>query len=294
MSVTMSGTGATPEVTWEQPGDEQMFWQQDRMHFPNQLSADGGRLHPGLLSPRVLRGGRRLRDADTPASAALPHPPLSGDRAAAALARRARGDSGKRFGAEHRRRAWPGSCSAGMQEFLPEMRGLLADWESFDLAGASDADTAGALGRDDAAPGSPLAYPLPDRAPDAPEPGAVRRDLHRSVRGREFAGEYAPAPGNPDVDDDAPARSCGGLSRLALATRRCARSRRTGGRRCRAGAGARSRLRGVPRRTARLPEPYGHRSETWGLLLSILDRGPFAGDQVDQGLPLPAGTRSHR
>ena len=137
MSVTTSGAGAIPEIKWEQPGDEQMFWQLDRMHFPNQLAlmeddfirtfyskgffaaAEG---YDAPIRPHVRRFFTRHYLAFTP----LP------------LSEAELEDVGKRF--EHNLgQAMAGQGERWEHEFLPEIRGLIRDWEAFDLAGASDA-----------------------------------------------------------------------------------------------------------------------------------------------------------
>ena len=57
MSITIPGTGATFDVDWEKPGDEQMFWQQDRMHYPNQMSMMEDDCVRSLLRKRFRRCG---------------------------------------------------------------------------------------------------------------------------------------------------------------------------------------------------------------------------------------------
>jgi len=137
MSVTVSGTGEKPAVNWDQPGDEQMFWQLDRMHFPNQLlmmeddfirtfysqgffvAAEG---YGAPIRPHVRRFFTRHYLAFAP----LP------------LSEAELEDLGKHF-EQNLGRAIPEQRNRWEQEFLPEIRALIRDWEAFDLAGASDA-----------------------------------------------------------------------------------------------------------------------------------------------------------
>jgi pyruvate,water dikinase len=125
------------DVKWEQPGDEQMFWQLDRMHFPNQLSmmehdfirtfyskgffvaAEG---YGSPIRPHVRRFFTRHYLAFAP----LP------------LSEAELEDVGKRF-EQNLGKAIGGQGKRWEQDFLPEIRALIDDWESFDLAGASDA-----------------------------------------------------------------------------------------------------------------------------------------------------------
>jgi pyruvate,water dikinase len=126
-----------PEIAWEQPGDEQMFWQADRMHFPHQISmmedsfirlfyragfyavaeALGAPIRP---HPRRFLTRHYLAVAPLP----LPHEELE--------------EIGKQF-EQTLGRALPVQMQRWEEEFLPELRGLIADWDAFDLAGASDA-----------------------------------------------------------------------------------------------------------------------------------------------------------
>ncbi len=137
MSVTTSGAGAMPEVKWEQPGDEQMFWQLDRMHFPNQISMMeddfihifyskgffvAAEVYGAPIRPHVRRFFTRHYLAFAPLS--LPHAELE------ELGKRFEQNLGKAIGGQKNR--WE-------NEFLPEIRSLIDDWEAFDLAGASDA-----------------------------------------------------------------------------------------------------------------------------------------------------------
>lgn len=137
MSVTTSGAGAIPDVKWEEPGDEQMFWQLDRMHFPNQMSmmeddfvrtfysqgffvaAEG---YGSPIRPHV----RRFLTRHYLAFAPLP------------LSETELEDVGKRF-EQNLGKAIPEQGNRWEHEFLPEILALIRDWEAFDLAGASDA-----------------------------------------------------------------------------------------------------------------------------------------------------------
>jgi hypothetical protein len=138
MSATMSSAEATPSVNWEQPGDEQMFWQLDRMHFPNQLSlmeddfikffyAEGFSAAAAGYEMPVRPHVRRMLTRHYLTIAPLP---LSHDELE---------DLGKRF-EQHLGSAMPRQQQRWDAEFLPELRRLLAEWESFDLRAASDAD----------------------------------------------------------------------------------------------------------------------------------------------------------
>jgi pyruvate,water dikinase len=125
------------EVKWEQPGDERMFWQADRMHFPNQISmmehefirtfysqgffvaAEG---YDAPIRPHVRRFFTRHYLAFAP----LP------------LSEAELEDLGKRF-EQNLGQVIPRQRERWEQEFLPEIRALIDAWEAFDLAGASDA-----------------------------------------------------------------------------------------------------------------------------------------------------------
>jgi pyruvate,water dikinase len=137
MSVTISGAGARPEVTWEQPGDEQMFWQLDRMHFPNQLAM----MEDDFI--RVLYTGFFVA-AEEYGAPIRPHVRRFLTRHYLAIAPLPLSDEeleemGKRF-EQNLGQAMAVQGERWEQEFLPEIRGLLAAWEAFDLAGASDAE----------------------------------------------------------------------------------------------------------------------------------------------------------
>ncbi len=137
MTVTMSGAGPRPDVNWEQPGDEQMFWQLDRMHFPNQMSM----MEDNFIRDFYTNGfDAAAEEYDAPIR---PHvrrfftwhyltfAPLP-------LSEAELEELGKRF-EENLGRAMASQGERWEQEFLPEIRDLLAAWEAFDLAGASDA-----------------------------------------------------------------------------------------------------------------------------------------------------------
>jgi pyruvate,water dikinase len=137
MSVTTTGAGVRPDVNWEQSGDEQMFWQLDRMHFPNQMSMMeddfirafyskgffvAAEEYDAPIRPHVRRFLTRHYMAIAPL-------PLSDEELE---------EMGKRF-EQNLDRAMAGQGERWEQEYLPEIRGLLTAWEAFDLAGASDA-----------------------------------------------------------------------------------------------------------------------------------------------------------
>jgi pyruvate,water dikinase len=133
----MSGAITRPEVTWEQPGDEQMFWQLDRLHFPNQISM----MEDDYI--RVLYTGFAVAAAESDAPI-RPHVRRFLTRHYLAIAPLPLSDEeleelGKRF-EQNLGNAMVGQGERWEQEYLPEIRGLLAAWEAFDLAGASDAE----------------------------------------------------------------------------------------------------------------------------------------------------------
>lgn len=137
MSVTMSGAGTRPDVTWEQPGDKQMFWQLDRLHFPNQLPM----MEDDYI--RVLYAGCVVAAEEYDAPIRM-HPRRFLTRHYLAIAPLPLSDEeldelGKRF-EQNLGQAMAVQGERWEQEFLPEIRGLLAAWEAFDLAGASDAE----------------------------------------------------------------------------------------------------------------------------------------------------------
>src|SRR6187551_1870690 len=126
MSATTIGVGVRPEIAWEQPGDEQMFWQLDRMHFPNQLSmmednfirlfySEGffaaAEAYDAPIRPHVRRFLTRHYMAIAPL-------PVSEEELE---------EIGKRF-EQNLGRAMAGQGKRWEQEFLPEVRGLLAAW----------------------------------------------------------------------------------------------------------------------------------------------------------------------
>jgi pyruvate,water dikinase len=114
-----------------------MFWQLDRMHFPNQMSvmeddfirhfySEGfvaaAEAYEAPIRPHV----RRFLTMHYLAIAPLP------------LSEEELEDLGKRF-EQNLGNAMASQGERWEQEYLPEIRGLLAAWEAFDLAGASDA-----------------------------------------------------------------------------------------------------------------------------------------------------------
>jgi pyruvate,water dikinase len=138
MSTTTSGAGSMPEVTWEQPGDEQKFWQLDRMHFPNQMSmmedsfvrtfysrgfAVASEEYGSPIRPHVGRYFTRHYLAFVP----LPLP----EEELAEVGKRFEQNVGNAIARQGER--WE-------NEFLPEIRALIDDWAAFDLSGASDAE----------------------------------------------------------------------------------------------------------------------------------------------------------
>jgi pyruvate,water dikinase len=137
MSVTMSSAGAMLAVNWEQPGDEQMFWQLDRLHFPNQLAVMEDDYIRALYAGFAVAAGeyeapirlipRRFLTRHYLTVAPLP---LSDEELE---------EIGKRF-EQNLGKAMAGQGERWEQEYLPEIRGLLAAWEAFDLAGATDAE----------------------------------------------------------------------------------------------------------------------------------------------------------
>lgn len=137
MSAMMSVAGALPDVKWEQPGDEQMFWQLDRLHFPDQVSVmeddcirffytagfvAAAEAYEAPIRPHVRRfyTWHYLTFAPLP----LPEEELE--------------ELGKRF-EQNLGDAMARQGERWEEEYLPEIRALLAAWEEFDLASASDA-----------------------------------------------------------------------------------------------------------------------------------------------------------
>lgn len=136
MDVTIFGTGASPDVKWEKPGDEQMFWQLDRMHFPNQMFvmeddfirlfySEGFSVAAEKYEAPIRPHVRRFLTRHYLAIAPLP------------LSEEELDDLGQRF-EQNLGRAMAVQGERWEKEYLPEIRGLLAAWEALDLAGASD------------------------------------------------------------------------------------------------------------------------------------------------------------
>lgn len=126
-----------PQVAWEQPGDEQMFWQMDRMHFPNQLLMMEDNFirvfYAGFFAVAeaaempIRPNVRRFLTRHYMAMAPVSHSEVELE------------ELGKRF-EQNLGRAMPVQMQRWEQDLLPEIQGLLATWDAFDLAGASDAE----------------------------------------------------------------------------------------------------------------------------------------------------------
>jgi pyruvate,water dikinase len=134
----MTTTLPTPAdfpVAWRKPGDEQLFWTLDRMHFPGPLTA----LEYELVA-RFFKGMIAAAEAfelglvwetqwiNTYIYYAV-YPSVPPDEVEA-LARRSE---------EKIRPVMARLADIWNREYLPEIQGYLADWAAFDLRGAADA-----------------------------------------------------------------------------------------------------------------------------------------------------------
>ena len=121
------------QVKWENPDEEKLFWEPDRMHFPEQIT------------PMMVGWGRAFREGFKRASETLQLPirlqhgrfntynysamvPTVSPEEMEAQGKRAQEKVGAAMS-----RLW----EAWDAEFLPEVKGYLADWDAFDLPGAS-------------------------------------------------------------------------------------------------------------------------------------------------------------
>ncbi|HEX5506476.1 MAG TPA: PEP-utilizing enzyme [Thermomicrobiales bacterium] len=138
-TVATAGGAVAPDfpVAWERPGDEQLFWTRDVMHFPSQLQpaaesllarmlfgAGFNRASEGLALPVRVRA----RLINTYHYQAIY--PVGAPQEQASGAQPQGHQGGMDSAVERLATDW-------QDELLPEVRGYLAAWEGFALAGAT-------------------------------------------------------------------------------------------------------------------------------------------------------------
>jgi len=121
-------------VTWDQPGDERGFWQQDRMHFPEPMSVLD---HDFVHVLYELGFNRAAEQYELPIRAAARRINTYHYSAMAPnIPPEQMAEQGKRAEAK----VTPAIATLGErweQEYLPELQRDLATWRAYDLAGAS-------------------------------------------------------------------------------------------------------------------------------------------------------------
>ena len=178
-------------VVWERPSDEQLFWSNDRMHFPT-------RCRSWLTLARLSSAGLRPAPRRTTACRSRATPGASA--ATSTRPRWRRSAAGADGGPGQDRRGAIGARSAASSEpgtasGCPRSRQHIADWRAYDLAGAPRDGAAGPPRRDRRARRAALGDPLPAGLPDAARDQPVRRLLPRPVRRRGRVPGVPAAPG---------------------------------------------------------------------------------------------------